>query len=137
MEAAKGDNIMLRKMLMRAALGAVFFSIITFAIIIILQYLDFISKYIGENFNYQAFIAISMAVVINRLKKLAIDPVLISIGCVSVIPKAYIYVGPIFLILMSFSLFFEYENWVLIFYPVSYFLIACFTLFASRAAPKK
>lgn len=133
LEAAKGDNIMLRKILMRAALSATFFSIITFWLIIILQYFGFISKYMGDNFSYQAFFAISIAVFINRLKKLAVDPILVNIGRISIILKAYIYVGPPFLIFVAFLLHFKCENWVLIIYPASYLLIACFTLFAVRA----
>lgn len=135
--SAKGDDRMFGKMLVRGALGAGGLSAIVFAVIILLEYSGVLASYVGENFGHAAFVAVSVAVVINRLKKLAVDPVLVSRGVIRAIPLAYLVVGPLSLLSMAVLMSLGKESLVLIIYPTSYFLVALFTFAALRVASAK
>lgn len=128
--SAQGDDGAFRNMLWRGALGAGGLSVFLFAAIMGLSHHGLGAKYLGPGFDQTVFIAVSIAVVVNRVKKLVVDPVLVSRGRVRAIPLAYIVVGPPGLFAMAVALFKGSEPMVLAVYA------ACFVLVAllSRAA---
>lgn len=135
--SAQGDDRVFRKMLIRGALAAGGLSAIIFAAIMVLEYFGIVAKYLAENFHHAAFVAVSVAVVINRLKKLAVDPVLVSRGIIKAIPRAYILVGPLSLLVMVGCLLLDREGLVLVTYPASYLMVALVTLAALGVTSNK
>ncbi|MFB9146800.1 lipopolysaccharide biosynthesis protein [Halomonas alkalicola] len=135
-KSAQGDDRVFRKMLVRGALTAGGMSLIVFTGIMGLEYFGIIAQYLGDGFSEFAFIAVSAAVVINRLKKLSVDPVLVSRGIIRAIPMAYIMVGPFSLLLISGALLLDSEALVLAIYAISYFLVALLTLAACRSVTR-
>ena len=135
--SANGNDLKFRKMLMRGAVVAGGVSSIVFVAIFALEHFGMAARYLGENFDHAAFVAVSVAVVINRLKKLSVDPILVSRRIIKAIPLAYLVVGPFSLLSMSGLLLWGAEALVLIVYPMSYLLVAALTLAALRFAPTK
>lgn len=136
-KSAQGDERMFRKMLKRAATVAASLSAVVFLSLMVLENFGIVTKYVGVNFSHAAFIAVSAAVVINRLKKLAIDPLLVSSGIIRAIPLAYVIVGPLSLMVIAGALHWNNEALVLIVYPMSYLFVALLTIAALRVISAK
>lgn len=127
--AAKGDVERFRALLVRGAIGALMVSSCVVLGVVLASRIDFVVEYMGGLYSGACFAAASIAVVVNRTKKLALDPFLIQRRCARAIPLAYLIAGPFALLAVSLAVANGYEFLVLFVYPLAYILVAVITLF--------
>jgi O-antigen/teichoic acid export membrane protein len=92
-----------------------------------------VSKAFGiEAYSPEFFVIASIAVLVNRLKKLLFDPLLISKGKASLIPVSYAVVGMASLLVAFILVSLKLDVWVLPLYSLSFLFVGFGSYLAVR-----
>lgn len=124
---AKGDTRQFRTTLTQGALVSGGLALALLALVLLLDHMGAWARHLGAGLDPLVFVAVSGAVIVNRLKKLSLDPALVQAGRVMAIPFAYLITAPPALSAMIWLL--RIDRVVLIFalYPLAYLTVAALT----------
>ncbi len=89
-------------------------------------------RYVNGPFSVVAFYSVSIAIVLNRVKKLALDPVAVVTKKQWAIPMAYAVISPPALGVSLLVCFLGEESMMLIIYPLAYLGITVLTAAALK-----
>lgn len=133
---AKGAKASFRRLLLRSAVLAGGSAAAVLAALVMLEATGHLPGIETGKLSATAFCAVSVGIVINRIKKMAIDPLLVSAGMAFLIPFSYLALGVPTLALAILLLYLGHQNLILLLYPLSYAGVAmlCGFLHKSRVA---
>ncbi len=114
--------------LKRGSLAGLALAVAVFVSIHILSALDWLDTILGKPVPLVIFSAVSVAVITNRLKKMVIDPIAVSMQSHLAIPVAYILVAPVAMGLSVWSASQGNETLITYIYPGAYICVACLTM---------
>lgn len=125
--AAGGDKGAFYTLLKRGMLLSAAASLVTFFVVIGLEFSGVLDWATKGKFSLIAFSLVSVAIIVNRLKKMVLDTVAVNVGAYLTIPVAYAVVVPIATGLSIFVTYIGSEHAILAIYPVAYILVAALT----------
>lgn len=135
--AAQGNSSVFRASLLRGAAVSGGLAAVLFGALAVLDRTGVVLMNSRGVFSGVAFAAVSFAVVIDRLKKMVLDPLLVHSGRASSIPICYMIVAPLSIISVAASLRLGHEMPILAIYPATYLGAATLSLVAYLRAPRK
>lgn len=111
----------------KAVLKGVFFSLAILFAIFLLDALGWLGLLLGREIPMSFFFPISIAVITNRLKKMAIDPVAVDLRLHAVIPLAYLVTTPFAIGSIAWLAKLGLEKEIVLAYTFSYVCVAAIT----------
>jgi len=134
---AQGAHQRFYHLLWQAALLAGTGAALMLVLLLILRPLDLLPGINAQTLPLGSFCAASAAFVINRIKKMVMDPFLISVGAPLAIPLGYVIVGIPSLLLAVGLISLGSEQGLLILYPSAYALVALFAWLSLKKRRKE
>jgi magnesium-transporting ATPase (P-type) len=124
--------------LKRGGFVAISLSGLAFATILVIKKFGWFDILSNGQFLLPVFTAVSVAIIVNRLKKMILDPIAVENKVVLALPVGYIFVMPVALALATWCARHGFEMVIAYIYALAYFSAACFSAviiwFRSRKA---
>lgn len=122
------SNLKFKTILCKGAILATLLASTAFLIIIFLWNSRLIEQFNKSLFDPISFTILSLAVLINRIKKLTIDPIIMRENKTSMIAFGYAASGPLTLIFCTIFIYLQLPRWCEIAYTAGYLIAATSTI---------